>query len=324
MASLLLLMTAAPQVATAGDSPSASSLAAPMGLMTADQVPSAAGQNGATGVLPAFSMQRDLPPVSSQVDPRRASSPASSGAVIPIGPQAIIVKPGVNEIIPIAVGQVNRLITPFNQAEVVTSSTVTPDVRGNVLYVAPNSEDLVTYYVTEKGSEAVAISLTLVPRKIPPREITLQLSSQDQVVLAEAIPEDRPDTSWEQNEPYMTSVVQVMRDLALHKMPPGYVLRPRAPDDRLPPCRTNGTLWFDFSTAQTLVGGRLEVMVGVVGNAGSVPEEVREPICADDQTIAIAVWPNSLVQPGSRSEIYILRKRIIPEEVEEARPSLVQ
>ncbi len=91
---------------------------------------------------------------------------------------------GVNQIIPIAVGHPNRIVTPFSNPEIVsTSLTGATDngqcgevcIKENVVYVATDKQYPVTMFITEKGSEAQALSLTMVPRRIPPREVFLKL-----------------------------------------------------------------------------------------------------------------------------------------------------
>ena len=59
---------------------------------------------------------------------------------IPATAQAIQVAPGVNEIIPVAVGHLNRIVTPFDKPHVRTVSQATTQIEGNVLYVATPDE----------------------------------------------------------------------------------------------------------------------------------------------------------------------------------------
>ncbi|MDV5598775.1 hypothetical protein QM084_26625 [Klebsiella pneumoniae] len=78
----------------------------------------------------------------------------------------------------------NRIVTPFSNPEIVsTSLTGATDngqcgevcIKENVVYVATDKQYPVTMFITEKGSEAQALSLTMVPRRIPPREVFLKL-----------------------------------------------------------------------------------------------------------------------------------------------------
>lgn len=97
--------------------------------------------------------------------------------------ETITVQPGNNAIIPIAVGHLNRLVLPFQEPQIRTMNPATTQLEGHVLYVAPSDENPVTLYVTPTGSEDFALSLTLAPKKIPPREIHLTLSVEAQKKL---------------------------------------------------------------------------------------------------------------------------------------------
>ena len=59
--------------------------------------------------------------------------------------------------------------------QVRTVSPATTQVDGRAVYVATASEEPVSLFITEAGEAATAISLTLAPRHIPPREVRLVL-----------------------------------------------------------------------------------------------------------------------------------------------------
>lgn len=263
-----------------------------------------------------FVPKRDLVAVPASAMP----GPSDDAVEVPIGPQTITMRPGVNEIIPVAVSQTNRIITPFREAEVVTASQTQPEVRGGVLYLAPPDTNIITLYVTEKGSEAVALSLTLVPRQIPPRELRLDLTKEDRLALVEAVPSK--GNPGEANEPYIQSLLDAMRAVALERTPVGYELRGLLADDRLPSCRMEG-LRVSFAGGQVLVGGRTELIVGRVANPGALPVELNEAACADRDVIAVASWPSPRLEAGASSELYVLRRRVLADETAAQRPVLV-
>ena len=67
------------------------------------------------GTVPAPApLQVELPPVDASVL-KAANSQATS-----VAPQQLQVTPGINELIPIAVGHLNRLVTPFDNPVVTT------------------------------------------------------------------------------------------------------------------------------------------------------------------------------------------------------------
>ncbi|EBT3822543.1 conjugal transfer protein TraK, partial [Salmonella enterica] len=124
-------------------------------------------------VVPASVMKKDVPaPVTSGQSSHEVVGSMNENPLLTM-------KPGVNQIIPIAVGHPNRIVTPFSNPEIVsTSLTGATDngqcgevcIKENVVYVATDKQYPVTMFITEKGSEAQALSLTMVPRRIPPRE----------------------------------------------------------------------------------------------------------------------------------------------------------
>ena len=75
-------------------------------------------------------MQIELPPVDASVL-KAAEQQATS-----VAPQQIQIKPGINELMPIAVGHLNRLVTPFDNPVVTTTSQATTSTKGKIVYVA--------------------------------------------------------------------------------------------------------------------------------------------------------------------------------------------
>lgn len=101
-----------------------------------------------------------------------ANPPVQSNSVAADTPTTLLMTPGVNELIPVALGHLNRIVTPFESPQVRTTSDAQTQIKGNVVYVATDKESPVSLYITPPGQEASALSVTLVPRRIPPREIT--------------------------------------------------------------------------------------------------------------------------------------------------------
>src|SRR5690606_36848499 len=90
-------------------------------------------------------------------------------------PETVRVSPGVNELLPVALGHLNRIVTPFEHPVVTTVSNAQTQTKGRVVYVAPADEAPVTLYLTPGDNPEFALSLTLIPKRIPAREIRLSL-----------------------------------------------------------------------------------------------------------------------------------------------------
>ena len=236
--------------------------------------------------------------------------------------------PGENMILPISVGNPNRLITPFDNPRVTTASDAQISVDHSIVYVTPASEDLVTMFVTEMdGDQKNAVSLTMVPRKIPPREVRLLVSEKGEGGENSADPgmmsgfNNVKATEWEKGQEYTDTIRDTMRELALGKTPPGYGIRAYRPIiDPKPLCNVPG---FAVEPGQTLDGHNMIVVVSKITNSSNVPLEFKSSSCYQPTVLAAAAWPKTLLAPGQSSELYLLTKRPDPSENSGKRPSLL-
>ena len=173
-----------------------------------------------------------------------------------------------------------------------------------------------TLFITEKGSEEQALSLTLIPRKIPPREIFLQLKESKSNIRYTKHAE-----KWEQSQPYVATIERLFRTLALGQLPPGYSFQ-HDPQGQLPACRQTGLL-FDFQAGQTVMGHNLIVHVGIATNMSPHSIEFIENTCGDWDVAAVSAFPRNVLNPGERTEIYVAQKRNYTREIKVKRPSLL-
>ena len=259
----------------------------------------------------------ELPAVPTAVDPRRGgtvapaveTAEASAVQTVRVSDSAIRVttQPGVNELIPIAIGHMNRITLPFEDPDVWTASGESVEVRQNALYVAPGAPEPISMFITPPGDEGVALSVTLVPQEIPPVEVALSLPSTVQVV-SRGNTEDAE--RWEDSHPYVETLRRVVVALASGEVPQGYAaMRMGASTSPPPRCRPGQGFVVDFRGGQYFSGGRLEVFVGVVRNDGPAPAEFREAWCGDHHVAAVALWPRVLLQSREVAEIFVVRHR---------------
>lgn len=236
-----------------------------------------------------------------------------------VAPMVVWATPGVNQVVPVALYHLNRIVTPFESPEITTSSSVTTEIRQNVIYVGSESEAPATLFVTEKGEEGSALSLTIVPQRIPPREITIKLARQFSSITSAT---GKKAKRWEQSQPYVSTIRTLMRQLAQGEIPQGYALTQDDVGATLVTCTQEG-LRFDFSSGQQLVGNHLAVRVGVAKNITKKPIEFNECNCANWKVAAIAAWPKSVLLPGESTEIYIAQRVSKPSDSPAKRPSLL-
>lgn len=249
----------------------------------------------------------------------------------------LTMKPGVNMIIPIAIGHPNRIVTPFSSPDI-TSTTLSSGSQGgekdkcgevcikdNVIYIATNKENPVTMFITEKGSEAQALSLTMVPRRIPPREVFVKLDSSFAGSMGgfRAASNSKAE-AWETSQPYIETIRTLFRKLALNEIPQGFTMTatPRELAAKAPRCSITG-LSVDFTSGQYMAGHNLNVYVGVARNDSQDLVEFRESQCASWNTAAITSWPLKVLEPGQRTEVYVAVKQGHAPSSQSQRPSLI-
>ncbi len=265
--------------------------------------------------------------------------PESQSSLVPSVPAAVlsrtlggteatnmIVTPGVNQIITISSDQPNRLVTPFNHPQILSSALQGGSgdkcgevcVKGSVIYVSTKKDYPLGMFVTEKGNEQTAVSLTLVPRRIPPREVHLQLSDS-----ASALMQGSDEAkAWETEQPFVSGVKKAMKAIALGEVPNGYHIQKIPSGYPLPSCTQEG-LNFDFGKGQLLAGANLNYLIGKITNVGQREIEFHEASCGGYDVAAVAAYPYSLLRPGESTEVYVVQRTGTKQAAAKRRP-LVQ
>jgi conjugal transfer pilus assembly protein TraK len=231
------------------------------------------------------------------------------------------ITPGVNEIVAVAQNHLNRLITPFSSPQIKTVSKVTTEIKDNVIYFGVHKDVPVTLYITEKDDQSVALSLTLVPKLIPPREIYLKMDSAYASSSSTSFGKNTKPKKWEESQPYQQTIQKLFKTVALGDIPRGYNLADKAVGE-LPICRQSG-LKFDFVKGQALVGHHVTMNIGTVRNISSNAIEFNETQCGNWDVIAVASFPLTVLLPGEKSEVYIAKKRTKQRSNQRKRPTLL-
>ncbi len=247
----------------------------------------------------------------------------------------VTITPGINEYIPIAKNHVNRIVTPFVSPSITSIGLTAGNgkdgtcgeicVKGNVIYLSTDKNDPVSMFITEQGSEEQALSITVVPQDIPPREVFLQLSAEAKgsKAASDSLAQDNLEAeTFEKSQPYVEAIRQMMRSVALGQVPSGYVLGMARGAKNIPSCRQNG-LSFNFKDGQRLTGHNLDLFIGVVKNVSREAIEFNEMSCGSWQTAAVASYPLHVLQPGQMSEVYIVMKEARMPAPKPQRPSLI-
>lgn len=267
----------------------------------------------------------ELPVVPTSIDPRGhkvTATPALAEGIITVAP-------GETKALVVSAGNVNRIVTPFAQPDIVTTAPDQFTIRQNVVYAAPaapapgQQPEPLTLYLTEKGDESTAISLILLPRlQVASREFRLVLAGGSGGTARPAA-SSRKAAAWEQDQPYPALMAELMARLAAGSVPQGYDLGPPDPA-AAPRCAAPAALRIDFGHGQLLTGGQLEAWVGTVANTGTSTAELAETACAlTTDVAAVAVWPSPRLAPGELAELYVVRRLLSPAERTQPRPSLI-
>jgi conjugal transfer pilus assembly protein TraK len=241
-------------------------------------------------------------------------------ATLALGPKTIRVSPGTTAIAEVAIDHLNRIVTPFTSPQVRTVSRATTQVDGNAIYVATASEEPVSLFITEAGDTATAISLTLAPRHIPPREVRLVLTGGLVRTAAPKIRSPRPLAR--NDQPYVEHIASAFRALAQNRVPAGYGLRKARRGERLD-CRQPG---LSVTSAQVFEGRGLRILAAKARNRGKQPIVLEEHRCSADSgavVAAVAAWPRSRLAPGEEAELYVAVRPRGPGREKGDRPSVL-
>jgi conjugal transfer pilus assembly protein TraK len=289
----------------------------------------AAGQEAVADPAPkpapsqAPSVERPAAPAQAapnvQIVPTTPLAASKNTAIAPSDKKAVVVVyPSVNEIISISRGHINKIITPFERPVVKTASDEAIETSGSAMFVTSTGEAPITMFVSERGEEDErALSLTLLPRTIPPREIALKLVPLDGNVAGSS----GKAKKWERQQEYLSFVKKTMKALALGEQPRGYAMRPVKRSDPLIVCAQKG---FEIETKQALEGNDVVIMVGKMSNVATNGLEFYEPSCNQEGLLAIASWPSVYLEPGESVEVYAVFQKKRQANTSRVRPSVLE
>ena len=302
LSAMALILAAGNAIAQSGDLP-----VSPMG----DQAPPAGIVSAAAGVDPAA---QPAPVVETTKRPPRMKSSAP--------PSEIQVASGKNTVFSVALFHVNRVVTPFRSPEVRTSSTATLTIENGIVYVTTQTEDPIGLFVFEKSDPSQAISLTLMPAAISPVSVKINLEgwSQENANYGITSNEEKART-WETEDPYVETIKNLFKELAMGKVPEGYGLQPIDGRYRyLPNCNIAGA---QVLPLQLIEGASVTAIVARVTNRSYQQIEVNEGACQSTRMIGGAAWPKTSLNPGESTELYLAIKSPDLEDRSSDRPSVI-
>lgn len=250
-------------------------------------------------------------------EPHRSNRP--KGMIAP-PPPVIQLQSGVNATMGIAYAHTNRILTPFEHPEVKTNSTAAISVEGPIVYVSTNADDPISMFIHDHGQGDPAISLTLIPEEVPAVSTQVRLNGMESAgggfgggggewsgpKRAPAPASAELAHTFETTNPYVGTLVAIMKDLALQRVPDGYSFEPvHGFTPLMPTCVMPG---LRIEPAQLLSGTEFTVIVARASNEGVSPVEVKEDGCGEGAR-AVGAWPDRVVRPGGSTELYLVIAR---------------
>ena len=251
------------------------------------------------------------------------ATPARTGGNLPVtlelGPRNLDVTPGTTVLIEIAIGHLNRIVTPFADPVVHTVSNASTQVDGSVVYVATDTEEPVALYIGDGQGSTLALALTLAPRYVPPREVRLTVpgyqgkragnatatrAAVDPVavvpMLANASDRDGDGPS------YVSDLVEQLRALAQGRMPAGFRIAKGSGDAKLR-C-ADGLKVRQSERAQ---GPASDLVKARVANTAAHSITLEHDTCRPDTATvaAMGAWPRRVLAPGEETEVFFVLAR---------------
>jgi len=228
-------------------------------------------------------------------------------------------KPGRTETIVIAKGKLNRIVTPYADPKVLTVDDVETKIEGSAVYIATDSEMPVSMFIsdTETGNAA---SLQLEPLElVTPVEIRIE-QDPSKASPTEAA-SSRTDKLFRQDSPYVTEIKAIMQNLGKQQIPQGFTLEEVTDEFRTASICHAANL--SFMPGQLLSGHDARILVMIAQNNGRAARVFEEANCAGENVMAVAAWPKVRLEPGEKTEVFILMRLPEGKSGEEVRPALL-
>lgn len=187
----------------------------------------------------------------------------------------------------------NRIATPFANPRAIDTNEAEVKPEGQSLYViAKDPSKAVALFITGDKPTDPVVSLTLVPKALPPQTIVLQL---DGVNTEAAVKEEMPAPA-----AYLERVRYVMRQIALGKTPAGFV------EGALPQASAAiGELVVYLQSRYS--GSSFDLYRYKVANSVDRSVELDESAFYSDGVRAVAFFPTSVLSnKGDTTFVYVI------------------
>lgn len=242
-------------------------------------------------------------------------------------PPVVASIPGRAEIMPMAMGHLNRIETPFNDPMVrsaAAADAMTIEFDQNFVYVAVTQP--VTLFIHEKGYPDPAIVVSLVPQRIAPRQVrvtlpstamrevqqhaaTVKANNAPRKPAAESGPKANSAGVRREPEPRAATntVAHMVQDFSQGKLPAGFVNISLEGFEAAAFCSHAGVR-FSFRQGAGIASNEYIIVRGMA--EASKTTELNEQWCArHPQTLAAAFAPRTQIGPNHPADFYVMIRR---------------
>ena len=236
--------------------------------------------------------------------------------------QKLNLRPGANVKVPVALGLMNRFETSFTSVSVKTNDeSAVLEVDRGIFYATLNSRSPVNVIVMEEGVPETAVNVTLIPVDVPPAMVTMKVAMnsrqlQDAFTFQQKRKQDEiteqaleEEDQIKRSDRHTERLKEILTTTALGQIPAGFVM---SDDDikSLPgpyqhPCDTS----MSNVLGQRLIGAREVIDVVLLYNQSTIVQSFKEESCRGQDTLAVAIMDASIMNPGAKTEVYIVRDK---------------
>ena len=244
-------------------------------------------------------------------------------------PNVITILPGRTELLPMAIGHLNRLETPFSDPMVRTSAAadaLTVEFDQNFVYVALSQA--VTLFIHERGHPDPAIVVALIPEQIAPRQVRLNVPAAISAQIKKQAPKPAVKSSASSKTPgpransagvhrdnppglgqRSAKAVRDLRTFSEGRMPRGYQSGSIAAYAAKSFCAAQGVT-FTFSQGAMIFDGTNYIVRGMATTRSKKPVDLNEQWCmAHPGSLAAGFFPRTQISNDAPTDFYIILTR---------------
>lgn len=195
----------------------------------------------------------------------------------------------------------NRIATPFLHPRIIDKSFVDMQIDGSSIFLNTKTKDPFAIYITGDAPGDPVVSLTLLPRDIPPQTLILQLDSSSNAKRASKV------------ESYTQQLVDLLRQVGSGRIPEGYS------EGRMPKMMAKQEGLIVIPEVR-YSGSWLDIYRYKIENDQSETIELTETQFYQKGVKAVAILPNAVLKKGDTTTIYIVAdKSMLDEAVDDGK-----